>query len=157
VASLLRHQREELRGTVGRLPHLRGSAREDVFLRVRRLLAVHEALERRVVTPRAGGEESPSAAPFVRAAEQADHESPDFDVACARMVASHLGPSPRHAPGRTDRPGDGLADEDRAVVGAAVRLWHGEGEAYLGNSYDEMLAAVEEQLDTSAEHGEPPL
>lgn len=147
LVQLLEEQHEELGRTLDRVPELHGAAREDVFLQARRLLAVHETLERMLVaTGGAGPGEESSLAADVSAAERLDHESVAFDEAFARIVTGHLDHTREQAHELT-RKIEALSDEDRARVVTAVRMWQGEGEAYLGNSYAEMLAAAEEQLE----------
>ena len=142
LASTVREQRAELDRVLARVPELDGPAREDVFLRARRLLAVHVTLERMLSV---GRWESPRALEAdVAEAEGLDHASPAFARAAARIAAvrSASAQREREVPELVER----LPEDDRARVAAAVRLAEGEGEAYVGNTYAEMLAAVEEQL-----------
>lgn len=144
LAAALREQREELHATLVRVAELEGPAREDVFLRARRLLAVHTTLDR-LLSSTAGTSATPSFAAEVAAAEALDHSSSDFHAAVIRLAAAH---------GRASLPaevlGEGLVaalpEADLSRVAGALRLARGEGDAYLGNTYAEMLAAAEEQL-----------
>ena len=147
LVGLLREQHAELSRTLDRVPGLHGAAREDVFLQVRRLLAVHETLERMLVATGGGSPSSESRlAEGVAAAESLDHESAAFDEAFARVVTAHLHHTREQEQELTRRIG-ALTEDDRARVVTAVRMWQGEGDAYLGNSYDEMLRAAAEQLE----------
>lgn len=146
LVSLLEEQHEELSRTLDRVPELHGAAREDVFLQARRLLAVHETLERMLVaTGGEGPDGGSSLAEDVAAAEDLDHESAAFQTAFGRIVTGHLDHTREQAHELT-RKLEALSDEDRARVATAVRMWQGEGDAYLGNTYVEMLQAAEEQL-----------
>ena len=77
-------------------------------------------------------------------AEQLDHASAAFARAAAGIAAV------RSASAQRDREVaelvERLPDDDRARIAAALALAEGEGETYVGNTYAEMLAAVEEQL-----------
>ena len=142
LVSTVREQRAELDRVLARVPELDGPAREDVFLRARRLLAVHVTLERMLS---AGRWESPQALEAdVAEAERLDHASAAFARAAARIAAV------RSASAQRDREVaelvERLPDDDRARIAAALALAEGEGETYVGNTYAEMLAAVEEQL-----------
>ena len=153
LAELLVQQHEALRNDLARLVELHGCAREDVFLQVRRRLAVHAALEQLTVAPRTqGGPELEHVRWEVAAAEDVDHESPEFDGVLSRLIDAHE----RHA--RTQEEdafgcltGD-LTESEQAAGEVAVRLWEGEGDVYLGGSYDDMLAVAGEQLTEPEEH-----
>ncbi len=142
LAAAWREQREELERAFARISELDGPAREDLFLRARRLLAVHVTLQR--MLPAAGPRPAPSLEAEVAEAEELDHGSPAFARAAARIAAAHSGSLPPE-PDLGDRV-DLLPELDRARVAAALRLAEGEGDGYLGNTYAEMLAAAEEQL-----------
>ena len=146
VASL-RDQHDEVQRTLDRVAELHGPAREDVFLQARRLLAAHEGLVR-LLLPTDDGP-GPSLAAEVATAEELDHESGDFDEALDRVRDAVRRRSQQLLPALLDRAVD-LPDEDRVRVAAAVRLGRNEGDAYLGNSYAEMLAAAEEHLSQPA-------
>lgn len=146
LVSSLRAQRAELDRVLTRVPQLSGPAREDVFLRVRRLLAVLVTVERILS---AGRWEPPrELEDEVAEAERLDHASPAF-VRAARRVAALRGasaPPERDVSALVER----LPEADRARVAAGVRLAEGEGETYVGNAYADMLAAVEAQLSEPA-------
>ena len=147
LVGLLREQHEELSRTLDRVQDLHGAAREDVFLQARRLLAVHETLERMLVATGGGSPSGQSAlGEGVAAAEALDHETAAFDEAFGRVIAAHLRHTREQEQELTHRIG-ALSDDDRSRVATAVRMWQGEGDAYLGNSYDEMLRAAAEQLE----------
>jgi hypothetical protein len=144
LAALLGRQHTELRALLGRLPLLHDGAREDVFLRVRRLLAIHLELETVLLLPRLDGvpdrfrpdEE-------ILAAEREQLESIEFEAATARLADAFV----RHVGvlGRVRLSGQ-LSPREGEAVAAAVRLWDGRGDAYLGNTWAEMAAAVSHQL-----------
>jgi len=151
VAGLLGRQHTELRKLLARVPRLHDGAREDVFLRVRRLLAIHLELETVLLLPRLDGvpdhfrpdEE-------IVAAEHEELESVDFDAAMARVAAGVL----RHVGvlGEVRLSGQLTPGEGKAVA-AAVRLWDGRGDAYLGNTWSEMVAAVSDALVSAEDSG----
>lgn len=149
LVEVLRHQHDELGTSLTRLPELEGAAREDVFLQVRRRLAVHEALEQLVLAPRLGPDLRDDLLSFseeVAAVELADPASEELRAADAQLVAAH-----RHHAHVQEReafvsPTGVLPADEQAVVTLAMRLWEGEGDAYLGNWYAEMLASAREQL-----------
>ncbi|QBR91993.1 hypothetical protein [Nocardioides euryhalodurans] len=151
LLALLDHQHAELRELTAQLPGLGGAARADVFLLLRRRLAVHELLDELVVSPRLAAARgvAPENRGFldeVEAAEAVPVDGPSFDVALSRLAAA-LG---RHADAwhRLDAPLDGqaLTDDEQAAVLAAEQLWEGEGEVHLGQGYRGMAAAVRDQL-----------
>jgi len=149
VIGLLGRQHAELRALLCRVPRLHDGAREDVFLRVRRLLAVHLELETVLVLPRL------EAVPDgfrpdeeIVAAEQEELESGGFASAMARVAVvfrRHVG-----VLGGV-RLSDQLSLREKEAVAAAVRLWDGRGDAYLGNNWTEMVAAVSGQLVSEAD------
>jgi len=146
VVASLRDQHDEVQRTLDRVAELHGPAREDLFLQARRLLAAHEGLVRLLLATDDGA--GPSLAAEVAAAEELDHESGDFDEALDRVRAAVRRRS-RLLPALLDGAGD-LSEEDCIRVAAAVRLGRNEGDAYLGNSYTDMLAAAEEHLSQPA-------
>lgn len=151
VAVLLGRQHTVLRTLLARVPRLHDAAREDVFLRVRRLLAIHLELETVLLLPRLDGvpdrfrpdEE-------IVAAEQEDLESIEFDTAMARVAAAWI----RHVGvlGEVGLLGQ-LSPREGEAVAAAVRLWDGRGDAYLGNTWSEMVAAVSHELVSEGDSG----
>ena len=154
LVALLRERHEELGRTLTRVPELSGCAREDQFLRARRLLAVHETLERLLLdsdaVPEAGlGDD-------VAEVEALDHESPEFDAAYARVVRDHLARTDDHERRLAERFGR-LDEADRTRVATAIRMWHGEGDAYLGNTFAEMLDTAVEQLASPTPEAVPDL
>ncbi|HYH35380.1 MAG TPA: hypothetical protein VD814_09545 [Nocardioides sp.] len=155
LVDLLGRQHEELRAGLDRIAQLQGCAREDVFLQVRRQLAVHAALEELVIAPRTGkGTELAPLHREVEVAEAVERDSGEFDRALARMVRAHG----RHVRVQEqDHFGclaGPLTEEERAVLEVAARLWEGEGEAYLGSTYDRMRSVAQEQL-ARPEESEP--
>lgn len=151
VAGLLGRQHTVLRTLLARVPRLHDAAREDVFLRVRRLLAIHLELETVLLLPRLEGvpvhfrpdEE-------IVAAEHEELESIDFDAAMVRVAAALV----RHVGvlGEVRLSGQ-LSPREGEAVAAAVRLWDGRGDAYLGNTWSEMVAAVSHELVSEADSG----
>jgi hypothetical protein len=148
LAALLRRQHTELRTLLCRVPLLHDGARQDVFLRARRLLAVHLELESAILLPRLGAvpdhfrldEE-------VEAAEREGLESIDFDAAQARVAMAFL----RHVAVQEGLTLLGqLSARDEEVVATATRLWDGLGDAYLGNTWSDMVAAASESLSSAA-------
>jgi hypothetical protein len=79
----------------------------------------------------------------VVAAEGEEPESLGFDAACARVAVSFL----RHSATMDQLVLAGvLPDPERDAVAAAVALWDGTGDAYLGNTWSEMRESAVEQL-----------
>jgi hypothetical protein len=149
VAGLLRSQHEELLEQLSRLVHLSGQAREDEFLQARRRLAVHGALEAELLSPRLAGEAAATpidVAKEVLAAEAQGTADPAFEEAATQLLATLL----RHAELQEhtvlDRAAGELTTQEQAMAEAGVRLWYGEGEAYLGNDYREMVDSASAQL-----------
>lgn len=154
LIALLGRQHDELRSMMVRLPQLQGAARMDVFLQIRRRLAVHEVIERLLVTPRAGdaaADEQLHVHQEIRTAELCDPDSLEFDAAYARVVVAHL----HHAQVQEAEVFGGFVGEltpaEQAAAATATRLWVGEGEHYLGNTYLAMVATAQEEL-TQALH-----
>lgn len=143
LVDLLHEQHVELVRTLDRVPKLSGCAREDVFLRARRLLAVHETLERLLVDRDAALD--PGLGDDVAEVEALPHDSAEFETAYARVVRDHLARTQDHEQRLAERVGR-LGEDDRTRVATAVRMWHGDGDAYLGNTFAEMLATAAEQL-----------
>ncbi len=149
LAELLAIQHLELREAWCRVPLLHAGAREDVFLHARRRLAVHVALEHAVLGTRL--EDLQGALVEldreVLAAEGEEPESLGFDAACARVAVSFL----RHS-----ATVDGLVmagvlpGPEREAVATAIALWDGVGDAYLGNTWDEMRETALAQLTPHA-------
>jgi hypothetical protein len=144
VAQLLGRQHAELRALLSRLHVLHDGAREDVFLRVRRLLAIHLELETVLLLPRLDAvPEHFRPDEEIVAAEHEELESAEFDAAMARVAVyfrRHVG-----VLGGVKLAGQ-LSLREGEAVEAAVRLWEGRGDAYLGNSWTEMVATVSDQL-----------
>lgn len=153
LVALLQSQHDELDRVLARVLELHGAAREDVFLQARRLLAVQETLEGTLVTTGGGGTPRTLSEEVV-AAEALDHESAEFERAFARLAEAHRALSSTWAEGRPRLVG-ALPEADRARVATAVRMWQGEGDAYLGNSYPDMLAVAREQLERPDPAPEP--
>lgn len=148
LAAMLGRQHAELRTLLCRVPLLHDGAREDVFLRCRRLLAIHLELEA-VLLPQGfdGAADRLRLDDEVTAAEQEDLESIDFDVALARVAVAfrlHVG-----VQGGARLP-DQLSPRTGEAVAAAIRLWDGRGDAYLGNTWSDMVATVSDQLVSEA-------
>lgn len=144
LGELLRHQHTELRRMLCRMPLLHDCAREDVFLQVRRLLAVHLELESALLLPRLDrvpkhfrlDEE-------IEAAERERLESIDFDAAQARVALAFL----HHEDVEEGLTLEGqLTARDTDTVVVAIQLWDGLGDAYLGNSWTDMVGAVSDQI-----------
>lgn len=148
LAELLGRQHTELRKLLCRLPLLHDGAREDVFLRARRLLAIHLELE---AVLKSSGLATPDRFRLdeeVVAAEQAGLESIDFDAALARVAVAFL----RHVGVQSGvRLPRQLSPRTGEAVAAAIRLWEGRGDAYLGNTWSDMVATVSEQLVSEAD------
>jgi hypothetical protein len=149
VAGLLGRQHTQLRTLLARVPRLHDGAREDVFLRVRRLLAIHLELETVLLLPRLDGvPDHFRPDEKIVAAEHEELESIDFDAAMARVAVAlirHVG-----ALGAVRLSGQ-LSPREGEAVAAAVRLWDGRGDAYLGNTWSEMVATVSDQLVSEAD------
>jgi len=151
VAVLLGRQHTELRMLLARVPRLHDAAREDVFLRVRRLLAIHLELETVLLLPRLDGvPDGFRPDEEIVAAEHEELESTDFDTAMARVADAVL----RHVGvlGEVRLSGQ-LSPREEEAVAAAARLWDGQGDAYLGNTWSEMVAAVSHELVSQADPG----
>ncbi len=149
LADLLGRQHSELRTLLCRVPLLHDGAREDVFLRARRLLAVHLELETELLLP--GLDRVPADFRLdeeVVAAEREGLESIDFDAALARVAVAFL----RHV-GVLEgvRLRGQLSPPAGEAVAAAIRLWDGRGDAYLGNTWSDMVATVSEQVVSGAD------
>lgn len=145
LARLLATQHEELRDAWCRVSRLHAGAREDVFLHARRRLAIHVALEHAVLAPRLPHvrEEEAELDREVAAAEAEAPESLGFDAACARVAVAFL----RHSATLDEVALAGvLPDAEREAVTAALALWEGAGDAYLGNSWGEMRETAGAQL-----------
>ena len=147
LAELLRRQHAELRTMLCRVPLLHDGAREDVFLRARRLLAVHLELESALLLPRLGA--VPDHFRLDEEVEAAEHEgleSIDFDAAQARVAIAFL----RHVGVQEGLTLSGqLSAREEEVVATATRLWDGLGEAYLGNTWSDMVAAASDSLSSA--------
>lgn len=84
------------------------------------------------------------------AAEHEELESIDFDAAMARVAAALV----RHVGVLGEvRVSGQLSPREGEAVAAAVRLWDGRGDAYLGNTWSEMVAAVSHELVSEADSG----
>ncbi len=161
LTRVLQRQHQDLQESMTHLPSLQGAARCDVFLHVRRRLAVHQAFEELVVLPRLGS--APDGAPAqlltlereVVVAEQLPVDSPEFDAAFARVVGAHLHHARKQEAELFPRLREPLTAEESALVATAAQLWLGDGEAYLGNTYGQMVLAARDQLDR-AEESPPP-
>lgn len=153
VVQLVHRQHGELANELARIPGLGGSAQLDVCLHVRRLMAVHEALERAVLTPLAGATHDLER--VLRAAEQAEAGGVETEIAIAWKrvgvaFVHHVDVIGRA--GVDDLHGD-LDDRVRAEVAEVLRLWEGRADAYLGNEYDVMLdVALYRIAEASAAH-----
>ena len=162
LTRVLQRQHQDLQESMTHLPGLQGAARCDVFLHVRRRLAVHQAFEELVVLPRLGP--APDGAPAqlltlerdVVVAEQLPIDSPEFDSAFARLVAAHIHHTREQEAEIFPRLGEPLTPEESALVSTAAQLWLGGGEAYLGNTYGQMVLAARDQL-AHAEEAPPPV
>ena len=90
LIGLLEAQHDQLEGMLDRLPTLMGSLREQAFLELRQLIAVHEAIEQQLVHPRAKADEPGAAdsrvaeelaaADLLTALERMDIESTEFET-----------------------------------------------------------------------------
>lgn len=149
VDELLVRQHTELRKLLCRLPLLHAGAREDVFLRARRLLAIHLELE--AVLQTSGLDGAPDRFRLdeeIMAAEQEGLESIDFDAALARVAVAFL----RHVGVQVGvRLPRQLSPRTGEAVAASIRLWDGRGDAYLGNTWADMVATVSDQLVSEEE------
>jgi hypothetical protein len=161
LTRVLQRQHQDLQESMTHLPALQGAARCDVFLHVRRRLAVHQAFEELVVLPRLGAE--PDGAPAqlltverdVLVAEQMPIDSPEFDAALGRVVGAHLHHTRRQEAELFPRLREPLTAEESALVITAAQLWLGGGDAYLGNTYAQMVLASRHQLANAAEAPPP--
>jgi hypothetical protein len=156
LADLLSAQHADLLEAWSRVPQLHSCAREDVFLHARRRLALHLTLESVVLGPRLGevaqdgGPDPHLQADLDRdvvaaeaAAVEGGVECPEFDDACVQVgtvLLDHVA-----AQERVVMTGQ-LPEADRRAVESAVALWDGAGDAYLGNSWTEMVEVAEDQL-----------
>lgn len=140
AARLLARQHDSLHEELTRLELLEGAAHADVFLLVRRRLAVHLALERLVV-PGAG---SALVVAVVRA-EDVGPEGAAGREATARILRAHRAHLAQETQHLT-RPGVVFADVHPAVVALAEELWHGGGETYLGTNLTTMLEHAAAEL-----------
>jgi hypothetical protein len=149
LAELLGRQHTELRKLLCRLPLLHAGAREDVFLRARRLLAIHLELEAVLQSPpHDGAPDRFRLDEEIVAAEQVGLESIDFDAALARVAVAFL----RHVGVQVGvRLPRRLSPRTGEAVAAAIRLWEGRGDAYLGNTWSDMVATVSDQLVSEEE------
>jgi hypothetical protein len=162
LTRVLRRQHQDLQESMTHLPALQGTARCDVFLHLRRRLAVHQAFEELALLPRLGA--APDGAPAqlltlereVAAAEQLPIGSPEFDAAFARVVVAHLHHAREQEVELFPRLREPRTPEESVVVATAARLWLGGGEAYLGNTYGQMVPAARAQL-ARAEEPPPPI
>ncbi len=153
LADLLHGQHGELRALLCRLPLLHDGAREDVFLRVRRLLAVHLELESALPERSGWPHERSRLEREVEQAEREGIESIAFDAAQARVAFAFL----LHVGAQETLTMSGrLSEREESVVTTAVRLWDGGGDAYLGNTWSDMLAAVSTQLSAASDHVDGP-
>jgi hypothetical protein len=157
LVELFRDQHGELAVDLARIPRLHRSARQDAFLQLRRRLAVHEALEQATLHPRAAGgfaaaqadarlTEEARLAAGMESLEGLDPHSVAFDAAYARwavMLLRHARLEERLEFPRVTGP---LDEQARRRVAMACAMWRGEGEAYLGQTFGEMLASAAEQL-----------
>ncbi len=90
VIRLLESQHDEIETLLDRIPRVMGSVREQAFLELRRLLAVHETLEQQIVHPKARDEhagtpdsrvhEEDDAAAMLTTLESLDIESTEFET-----------------------------------------------------------------------------
>lgn len=151
VAALVERQHRLLFDELSRIPGLTGLAQLDVCLHARRRLAVHEALEQAVVTARTGAG-THGLGREIRAAELAEAEGTEAVVSAAwrRLRAAFV----RHvelveAAGVGALTGE-LDPQERSEVAQALRLWEGEGDAFLGNEYDVMLGVALQQIVEAA-------
>jgi hypothetical protein len=90
VIALLEAQHDEIETLLSHIPKLMGSQREQAFLELRRLLAVHEAIEQRIVHPKAKDDnagqpetrvdEEHAAADLLTTLEGLDVESTEFET-----------------------------------------------------------------------------
>lgn len=149
LTRLLAVQHSELREAWCRVPLLHAGAREDVFLHARRRLAVHVALEHTLLGARVEGvrDAVDELDREVVAAEGEQPESLGFDAACARVAVAFL----RHSAAVDGLVLAGVLPEpEREAVAAAVALWDGAGDAYLGNTWTEMRETALAQLTGTA-------
>jgi hemerythrin HHE cation binding domain-containing protein len=157
LVELLREQHGELAVDITRLPRLHRSARQDAFLQLRRRLAVHEMLEQATLHPRVAGgfataqadarlAEEARLSAGMESLEELDPHSVAFDAAYARwavMLLRHARLEERLEFPRVTGP---LDESARRRVAIACAMWRGEGEAYLGQTFGEMLRSAAEQL-----------
>lgn len=142
---VLRRQHDSLHDELTRLELLEGAAQADVFLQIRRGLAVHLALERLVV-PGAG---SALVAAVTRAEELGPEGAPGRDATTRILYAyrAHLAQEAQQAAG----PGGAASEVPDAVVAVAEELWHGGGETYLGTTLSTMLEHAAAELRRAAD------
>jgi hypothetical protein len=159
LVAVLGSQHEELRQQLSRVTELHGQAREDEFLQVRRRLATHVALETELMTPRLAGEaaaESAEVEDHVVLAEEHRTTDPAFEDALSRAATRFEQHAERQEHGSFLQLQGRLTEAEQAMVDAALSLWHGEGEAYLGNDYRAMVASARAQLRDAPEPGRTP-
>ena len=162
LTSVLHDQHQDLHDSMTHVSGLQGAARCDVFLHVRRRLAVHQAFEELVAIPRLGA--APDGTPAqpvtlereVVVAEQIPIDSPEFDAAFARVVVAHLHHMQQQETEVFPRLRAPLTAAESALVATAAQLWLGGGEVYFGNTYAQMVLAAREQL-SHAEEVPPPI
>lgn len=149
LVELLRAQHDELGEALTRLPALRGAARADVYLQLRRRFAVHEALEAQLVAARLPGSvalDLDSLHEEVLASERSRLDEPTFDLALVRLLAAHR----RHVQAQEEHVlgelSGALGSGEQAVASTAISMWLGDGEVYLGNEFAAMVTAARDQL-----------
>lgn len=145
AARLLRRQHDSLHEELARLELLEGAAHADVFLQVRRRLAVHLALERLVV---AG-----TGAALVAAVQWAEEVGPEGAAgreATARILRAYRAHLTQEAQ-QLARTAGAVAAVGPAVVALAEELWHGGGETYLGTNLTTMLEHAAAELRRTAD------
>jgi hypothetical protein len=159
LVAVLGAQHEELRQQLSRVTELHGQAREDEFLQVRRRLATHVALEAELMTPRLAGEvaaESADVEDHVVLAEEHRTAGPAFEHAVSRAASRFAQHAERQHRETFQLLQGRLTPAEQTMVDAALSLWHGEGEAYLGNDYRAMVASARAQLRDAPEPGRTP-
>lgn len=156
LVELLRGQHDELRGAIARLPDLHGDARDDEFLVLRRRLAVHEVFEPLVLgVPGEAGGGASEAGETVAAAEHVDTDDDAFEAAVRRVLLAHERHSEQQEP-VLDALSGPLTEAERAMSETAIALWLGDGEAYLGREYRDMVATARSLLEEAATPGHGP-
>ncbi|GGB35235.1 hypothetical protein GCM10011492_27380 [Flexivirga endophytica] len=155
LVTYLTDQHQQVKDLMPKVLDLADDQRREAFTRVRRMLAVHEALEQSTVHLLATTEVSPeeaaarvqeetAAESAISELESGDAMSPDFEAeyrALCSDVVDHAEHEEKEEFGQLT--GD-LTDQARAKVELAEQLQAGTG--LMGESFKDMFASAHEQL-----------